>query len=191
MKLSIRDMTLISLFAVLTIIGGKISLTVLAIPFTLQSLVSLLAGILLGAKLAMLSQALYILLGLIGLPVFAAGGGFAYVLQPSFGFLIGMLLAAGLIGWICDRLDPHRDSLKVWQILPINLVGQFVVYAVGVTYLYLLRNIYVGQTMSIIRAIEIGMIPFLLVDSLKSIFAAVIGPRLRKATRRYGAAGPS
>ena len=185
MKLSVRDMTLIALFAVLTIIGGKLSLTVLAIPFTLQSLVCLLAGVLIGAKRAMLSQALYILLGLIGLPVFAAGGGIAYVLQPSFGFLLGMLLAAGLVGWLCDRADPDRGNLKLWQALPINLAGQLVVYAFGVSYLYLLRNFYFGQYMTFFRAIELGMIPFLAIDSLKSVLAAVIGPRLRRITSQF------
>ena len=185
MKLTVRDMILISLFAVLTIIGGRISLTILAIPFTLQSLVSLLSGILLGAKRGILSQALYIALGLMGLPVFAAGGGIAYVLQPSFGFLIGMLLASGLVGRLCDRFDPTRISLKVWQMIPINLAGQCIVYLIGVAYLCFLQNLIIGQALPLSRAIAIGVLPFLIIDGLKSLLAAAVGPRLRRAPRRY------
>jgi biotin transport system substrate-specific component len=185
MKITIRDMTLISLFTVLIVIGGKISLTLLAVPFTLQSLICLLAGILLGARRAMLAMALYLLIGLLGLPVFAAGGSVAYVLQPTFGFLLGMLLASGLIGWLTDRLDPERKQLKVWQALPVTLIGQLTIYVFGVTYLYLIKNLYAGQGLTFVRAIEIGMIPFLLFDTLKSLLAAVIGPRLRRATRLF------
>ncbi len=185
MKITIRDMTLIALFTCLTIIGGKISIAVLAIPFTLQFLVVLLAGILLGARRALLSQALYLLLGLIGLPVFATGGGLAYVLSPSFGFLLGMLVASGLVGFLCDRVDPNRDRLKVWQVLPINLAGQLVVYIFGVTYLFLIKNFYSGQSMTLFTAIEFGMLPFLLIDTLKSLLAAILGPRLRKLTRQF------
>ena len=185
MKINTRDMTLIALFAVLTIIGGKISLNMLAVTFTLQSLACLLAGILLGPRRALLSQVIYIFLGLIGLPVFAKGGGLWYVLEPTFGFILGMLLASGLVGYLCDRIDPNRNGLKIWQTIPVNLAGQFVIYFFGVLYLYLIKNFYAGSGMSFIRAIEIGMIPYLIFDTLKSILAGVIGPRLRRATSQF------
>ena len=185
MKLTIHDMILISLFTVLTIHRRQDQFDDLDHTFTLQSLVGTLSGILLGAKRGMLSQALYIALGLMGLPVFAAGGGIAYVLQPSFGFLIGMLLAAGLVGGLCDRIDPTRLLLKIRQAVPINLIGQIIVYLIGVTYLYLLQNLIIGQSLPLSRAIAIGALPFLIIDCLKSLLAAIIGPRLRRATRRY------
>jgi len=183
MKMKTRDMTLIALFAVLNMIAGKISLTILAVPFTMQSIVCLLAGILLGARRAMLAQALYLLIGLIGLPVFAKGGGFAYVLEPSFGFLIGMLLAGGLVGWIADRFDPTHSELKIWQAMTANLSAQLLIYIFGIAYLYMIINFYFGKSTSVIQAIQIGMIPYLIFDTLKSVLAAVIGPRLRRLTR--------
>jgi len=186
-----RDMTLIALFAVLTIIGGKISLSVASVTFSLQSLVCLLAGLMLGARRAMLSQVIYILLGLIGLPVFAKGGGLGYVLEPTFGFIPGMLLAAGLIGLISDRIDPDRTGLKVWQAIPINIAGQVVIYFFGVTYLYLIRNFYAGQDMSFVRAVQLGMIPYLIFDLMKSLLAGVIGPRLRRVTSIFSRARPA
>jgi len=84
MKLSTRDMTLVSLFAVLSIIGAKVSLPILTIPFTFQFIISLLTGMVLGARRALLAQGLYLMMGLVGLPVFAKGGGLAYVLEPTF-----------------------------------------------------------------------------------------------------------
>jgi len=185
MRIKTRDMTLTALFTVLTIIGGKITVPFLMIPFTLQSVVCLLAGILIGPRLAMLSQLLYVAIGLIGLPVFASGGGLAYVLQPSFGYLPGMLLASGLVGWLTGRLDPDRSKLKLWQLLPVNLAGQLVIYAVGVSYLFLIKNIYAGQNYTFIKALEVGLAPFLLADTLKSVLAAFIGLPLRRATRPF------
>jgi len=120
MKLSTRDMTLVSLFAVLSIIGAKVSLPILAIPFTFQFIISLLTGIVLGARRALLAQGLYLMMGLVGLPVFAKGGGLAYVLEPTFGYLIGMALGAGLVGLAVDRLDPQRTGLKPWTIVFIH-----------------------------------------------------------------------
>ena len=134
MKLSTRDMTLVSLFAVLSIIGAKVSLPILAIPFTFQFIISLLTGIVLGARRALLAQGLYLLMGLIGLPVFAKGGGLAYVLEPTFGYLIGMALGAGLVGLAADRLDPQRTGLKPWTIVPFNFLALALVYAIGVAY---------------------------------------------------------
>lgn len=184
-------MTLIALFAVLMIIGGKISLTVAAVTFSLQSLVCLLAGLLLGARRAMLSQVIYILLGLIGLPVFARGGGIGYVFEPTFGFIPGMLLAAGLVGLISDRVDPVRTDLKIWQAISINIAGTVVIYMVGVTYLYLIKNFYAGQAMSFVRVLQIGMIPYLIFDLLKCLLAGVIGPRLRRITGLFSQPRPS
>ena len=194
MKITVREMTLISLFTVLIIIGSKISFPILMIPVTLQLAISLLTGCVLGARLALIAHGLYLLIGLIGLPVFAAGGGLAYLLQPSFGYLPGMLLAAGLTGWLSDLADPRRERLTFWRLVPINLAGLLVVYLCGVGYLYLIKNFYAGQSITWLQAIKAGMLPFLLIDSLKALLAAVAGPLLRRLAspslqRRQGPAG--
>lgn len=180
MKLSVRDMTLISLFAVLSIVGAQVSIPVLAIPFTFQFIISLLTGIVLGGRRAFIAQGLYLLMGLVGLPVFAKGGGLMYVLEPSFGYLIGMALGAGLVGLLVDRLDPKRQGLKLWQLIPVNLLALAVVYTLGVAWLYVIKNFYAGSSLSFVKAIQFGMLPFLVNDSLYCVIAALIGPRLRK-----------
>ncbi len=183
MKLTTRDMTLISLFTVLSIVGAKVSLPVLAIPFTFQFIISLLTGIILGGRRALIAQGLYLLMGLIGLPVFARGGGLAYVLEPSFGYLIGMALGAGLVGFAVDQLDPTRGSIKFWHLLPVNFISLALVYALGVVWLYVIKNFYAGSTLSFVKAIQFGLIPFLINDSIYCVIAAWIGPRLRKRLR--------
>ena len=179
-KLSVRDMTLISLFAVLSIVGAKVSLPVLAIPFTFQFIISLLTGIVLGGRRAFIAQGLYLLMGLVGLPVFAKGGGLMYVLEPSFGYLIGMALCAGLVGMLVDRLDPQRKGLKLWQLVLVNFLALAVVYTLGVAWLYVIKNFYAGSSLTFVKAIQFGMLPFLVNDSLYCVVAALIGPRLRK-----------
>jgi biotin transport system substrate-specific component len=183
MKIRTRDMTLIALFTVLTIIGGKITVPILMIPYTLQLAICLLSGLLIGARRAMLAQGLYLLAGLLGLPVFASGGGLAYVLQPSFGYLPGMLLAAGLVGWLADLAEIRWRPLKFWHLLPINLAGVGIVYVIGVSYLYLIKNVYAGQSITLFKALQAGMIPFLPADCLKAVLAALIAPRLRRIIR--------
>jgi biotin transport system substrate-specific component len=187
MKPNIRAMTQIALFAVLIIVGGKlkVQLPLSPVPFTLQFTACLLAGLVLGARKAMLAQSVYILLGLIGLPVFANGGGLFYVLQPSFGFLPGMLLSAGLAGFLADRLDPARQSLKIWQILPVTLLGMLANYALGIPYLYGIAHFYSGSSMTLAKAFQVGMLPFVFTDLLQCGLASLAGPALRRATRTY------
>ena len=180
MKLSIRDMSLISMFAVLSIIGAKLSLPVLAIPFTFQFIVSLLTGIVLGGRRALLAQGLYLAMGLAGLPVFAKGGGIAYIFEPSFGYLIGMALAAGLVGLVVDRIDPDRRRLKSWQVMPVHFAALTLVYGLGVAYMLLVKNLYTGDGLTLVKALQFGILPFMVNDSIYCVVAALVGPRLRR-----------
>ena len=95
---STRDLVLIPLFAALFSIGAFIKIPIGLVPASLQTIFVLLAGMLLGARRGALAVLLYLLLGLIGLPVFTAGGGPGYILHPTFGYLLGMLPAAWLAG---------------------------------------------------------------------------------------------
>ena len=101
--MKIRDITMVALFSALVCIGAFIKIPIPALPITMQVFFVLLAGMLLGSKKGALSVLIYMLLGLVGLPIFAAGGGFAYVLKPSFGYIIGFLVAAFAMGRICEK----------------------------------------------------------------------------------------
>ena len=87
-----KNLILCGLFTSLIVVGAFIRIPIPVVPFTLQLLFTMLAGLLLGGKWGAASVCIYIVLGLMGLPVFAEGGGLAYVLKPSFGYIIGFAL---------------------------------------------------------------------------------------------------
>ena len=104
-RITPKEMTLCALFTVLTAVGAFLKIPVPVVPFTLQFLFTMMAGLLLGGKLGACSVGLYALLGLMGLPVFAEGGGFWYILKPSFGYIIGFIIGSYATGRITERLQ--------------------------------------------------------------------------------------
>lgn len=173
-----KEIILIGLFAALTAIGAFLSLPnplAPAVPFTLQPLMVMLAGIMLGAKGGMLSQLVYMLLGLAGLPVFAGFmGGVGSIFRPSFGYIIGFIFAAGAIGHL------SKDSLSFGRVLLAALAGLFVIYLFGVPYLYVILNFVVGKTVSLATALKIGLLIYLPWDIIKALLAVAIGLVIRK-----------
>ncbi len=135
-NLSVSEMVLCALFTVLIIVGAFIKIPIPVVPFTLQFLFTLLAGLLLGSRLGTISVMLYAILGLIGLPVFAEGGGIWYLLKPSFGYIIGFILGTYATGKLIEQMD----EFKWKQVLLANFTGLFIVYAVGMVYFYVICN---------------------------------------------------
>lgn len=136
----IKDLTMCSIFVALIVVGAFIKIPVPVVPFTLQFLFTMMAGLLLGGKLGALSVCVYIFMGLLGLPVFAEGGGVAYVLKPSFGYIIGFAVAAYVTGVIANKVV--NPSYK--RILTANFIGLAIVYLFGMVYYYLMSNFYLG-----------------------------------------------
>ena len=95
-RLAVKKLAYIALFTALIVVGGFVRIPVGTIPITLQTLFVLLGASLCGKTVGVLSAVVYLIIGLIGVPVFSAGGGIFYVLQPTFGYLLGFVLA-GLI----------------------------------------------------------------------------------------------
>ena len=104
-RLSVYAMTLCSLFTALIIVGAFIRIQFPVVPITLQTLFVVLAALLLGPKYSAVSVGLYLFLGLAGLPVFTKGGGPGYVFQPTFGYLLGFLAAAWVMGTLAEKID--------------------------------------------------------------------------------------
>ena len=109
-KSTVYSLILCALFAALIAVGAFIKIPVPFVPFTLQLLFTTLAGIVLGPKYGALSVGVYILIGLCGVPVFTQGGGPGYVLQPTFGYLIGFLIGTFVTGLIVHKVP--RPSIK-------------------------------------------------------------------------------
>lgn len=184
MKISVRDMILISMFAALTAIGAFIKIPTPIVPFTLQFLFCSYAGIFLGSKNGMLSQLLYIGIGLVGIPIFANGGGVTYIFQPTFGYLIGFALCTYIVGKFTEKLE-KITFIKVW--IPI-LIGLFVIYVMGVSYLYMIFNTYLGKDMSMKAAIVAGCLPYITTDVIQSIIIAYTAKYVIPALRKAGIA---
>ena len=109
-------LTLCALFTALISAGAFIRIPVPVVPFTLHPLFTMLAGLLLGGRDGAFCVGAYILLGLMGLPIFAEGGGIWYLGKPSFGYLIGFFLASyvtGKLAW--SRKSPSLRFILLWQ----------------------------------------------------------------------------
>ncbi|MCF0148422.1 MAG: biotin transporter BioY [Clostridium sp.] len=173
MNLTLGDKVLIAIFAALTSIGAFISIPIPYVPFTMQFFFSSMSGIILGGKKGALSQLLYILIGLIGIPVFTKGGGPQYIFQPTFGYLIGLIIAAYVIGKV---VEIKKNSFK--NLLLANFFGIIVIYFIGVIYFYLINKFYLGLNITISLAIYNGILITLPGDIIKSILTALVGTRV-------------
>jgi len=170
------DTVLISLFVALTAVGAFIKIPIPHVPFTLQTLMVMFAGLILGSRRGALSQVLYLVLGLMGLPIFAQGGGPAYILQPSFGFLLGFAPGAFVIGKILEGEKKPSPT----RILVALLLGQGVIYLFGLPYLYLNLNLILHKPISISTVFVAGFLVFLPGDTLKTLIAALVAAPIRK-----------
>lgn len=144
-KISTQDMVLCGVFTTLIAVGAFIKVPVPVVPFTLQFLFTILAGLLLGGRKGAMSVGVYILLGLVGLPIFAEGGGFWYILKPSFGYLLGFMLAA----YVTGRMVERKQKLLTGWVIAVNFLGLFIVYAAGMVYYYVICNYVIDTPIAI------------------------------------------
>jgi len=169
-KMNIRQMTLVSLFAALTAVGAFISIPLYPVPLTLQNLFTLLAGMTLGSVLGGSSQIIYVLLGLIGLPVFAGfKAGIGVLFGPTGGFLWGFIISSYIVGKIIE-LKKEKD---IFYYFLAGGIGIIIIYISGITQLSLVTAI------GIKKALMVGVFPFLPGDILKIIAASFIASKLK------------
>lgn len=175
MKLSTRDLILAGLFAALTAVSSYISIPIGPVPITLQSLVVILAGLILGSKVGALSQLTYVLLGLVGLPIFSGGsGGLDSIFHHTFGFIISFIFTAYIVGKITER-DKSYKSISIAVI-----IGTIFIYIIGVPYFYLIFTTYLGKSISFYGALKFACIPFIPGDVAKAIIAILLSKELIK-----------
>jgi len=187
-----RDMVLVALFAALTAIGAYLRIPTATVPFTLQILFVMYAGVLLGAKLGFLSQLVYVVMGLIGLPVFAGGmGGLSYIFKPSFGYLIGFMLCAYVVGKLTENIDDVESVKGFIRIFMTIIAGIAVVYIVGVPYMYFIINKFaeVGKNITFSTAIKWGFTPFIVFDLIKGIIVAATAVKVVPILKKSGYLG--
>lgn len=167
---------LCSLFAALCAIGAFIKIPLAWMPITLQTFFSTLAGLLLGKKWGTVSVAVYLVLGLAGIPIFTQGGGLGYVAKPTFGFLLGLAPATFFTGLLFEH------SHKSWSSAFLaSLAGAAIVYIIGLPYFYGIMTLYVGQAMTVSQLFTVYCLPTLPGDVLKCLVCAGVVGRLRTA----------
>ncbi|PJI08978.1 MULTISPECIES: biotin transporter BioY [Clostridium] len=187
MKIKTRDMILVALFAALTVVGGYISIPVGSVPISLQSFFSLLSGLLLGPYLGALSQLIYVILGIVGLPVYAGGtGGISSVFHPSFGYLIGFIIAPIIVGIIT-----RSSKVGILRVAVACILGSLSIYIIGLPYMYIILRYVSNVNIGILKTFETGFFIFIPGDAVKCIIASIIGvkilPAIRKIRRRNNA----
>lgn len=173
-----KRLVYIAIFTALTAVGGLISVP---IPFTqvevsLQTPIVIAAGLFLGGIDGALAVLIYVVMGLLGLPVFTKGGGIGYVLMPSFGYLIGFPIGAFVTGMVFS----HMKRTTRGRAFVAGLCGMVPIYLIGATYQVLIVYYYIGSTF----AAAVGGLPAIVVLAIKDAvlcgFAAVLYPSVSR-----------
>lgn len=165
----VKKMVYASLFAALTAIGAWITIPLGIVPITLQTLFVILAGAVLGAYFGALSMIVYVLLGLIGLPVYAGGqSGFGALAGPVGGYLTGFVLCALVVGFLVDM---KKSPGFLWYCITMA-VGTLIIYLCGVTQLIIVTH------MTLENALIVGVLPFIPGDTVKIVIASLIARRI-------------
>lgn len=155
-------------FAAILGVSALFKIPAAGVEITLQTLFVMLSGALLGPKYGTLSVILYLAMGLLGIPVFTKGGGPAYVLEPSFGYLVGFIPCACLAG-VFARQKTHIGALFL-----CFFVSLLPVYLFGAAHLYLISHFYLGRSLSFASLLIAGVLVFLPVDVFSCLLSAWI-----------------
>lgn len=169
-KMSAADIAYCGMFAALMIVGAKINIVLpigTGVTVSLQILFSVVAGLLLGSRDGFISVFIYLLLGLLGLPVYAHGGGLGYMLKPTYGFIIGFVSAAFLSGLIKQNIKKRTFV----SFLIAGEIGMLSYYVWGLLYFFIMSN-FILSNASAINFRDLMVIWFLSTVWIDAIIAA-------------------
>ena len=158
--------------SLLLIVSAKIKIDLYPVPMTLQPLAVLMIAMLCGRNIGFASIGLYLFQGMIGLPVFAYGGGMPYLMGPTGGFLIGFLIAGVIVGELADR----GWGKEIFKSVSAMILGLIVIYICGILQLSIIK----GFDYAIIK----GMEPFIVGDLYKLILASFLLPQIWKLAKK-------
>lgn len=174
-KMTVFEMCITAFFATLTAVLTQIAIPIGPVPITLGTFSVFLAGALLGAKLGAVSQAIYVLLGIVGVPVFTSfRAGVGVLLGPTGGYLWGYILAAGLIGFIVKRFGNNI------YVLALAMLAGYCAYTFTGTCWY----VYSMET-GVAEALMVCVVPFIPGDVLKIVLAVILARRLNPVLQKY------
>ena len=167
--MSVAAMSRAALMAAVTAVAAQISVPLFAVPFTLQVLAVILSGLLLGPRYGALSQAIYVLVGAVGVPVFAQfSGGLAVILGPTGGYLVSYPVAAAVAGLAARAARDASRRRALWTSFVWGCAGLAVIYAVGATWLSVVTDLPLAV------AVAQGVLIFVPFDLIKVALAALV-----------------
>ena len=179
-KLQTKDIVNCGLFVALIAIGALIKIMIplgaFQVTFSLQFLFALLAGLLLGSKVGGISVLVYLFTGLVGIPIFAHGGGPGYLMRPTFGFLIGFAAAAFIAGFINERFKEKTFP----KMLFACFVGEMAYYACGLIYYFLMFNYVLANDVPIgvAELLSVWFLSTVIPDFILCVTATILALRL-------------
>jgi biotin transport system substrate-specific component len=171
----VRDVVLVVGFALLTALAAQITIPLgfTPVPITGQTFAVLLAGGALGATRGASSQFLYVALGAIGLPFYSdQSGGWDVATGATAGYLVGFVIAAGVVGWMAER----GQDRKVSTAIPAFVVGSLLIYVTGAMWLSAKIDVPIYAEAGTDSAITLGVAPFLIGDGVKAVLAGLVLP---------------
>lgn len=169
---AVRAIVLAVIGSLLLTISAKIQVPFWPVPMTMQTFVVLVLGVAYGGRLAGATVLLYLAQGALGLPVFAGGGGLAYMAGPTGGYLAGFLLAAVAVGWLAER----GWARSAPSTLAAMLIGTAIIFGCGIAWL--------ATLIGLPQAISAGLVPFLLSEAVKIALATALVPSAWRLMRR-------
>ncbi len=180
-KIKTIDLIMCAVFAALIAVGAYIRFSIGVVPFTMQVFFVILAGMILGSKKGAISALVYMFIGLLGIPVFTDGGGIGYFLNPKFGYIIGFVVAAFVVGIIISKKE-----CKFLRYFIAGLTGIGIIYLVGVSYYWGVSFFYLGKNLSFRFLMIYCFLITLPGDILSCLLAAAISGRISKAVKTSG-----
>lgn len=172
--MKIKKLILCSLFICLITAGAYIKIPLPAVPVNMQLPFVILCGILINRKDATVCTLVYLIMGLIGLPVFSLGGGISYILQPTFGYIIGFIPCTFIVRTLIDKKD-----ITFKACLFSAIAGAFAVHIIGLIYFLLLSRYYL-HTENDLTALTLTLLAALPKDIVMCFAVAAVGKRLKR-----------
>lgn len=161
-----------ALFAAVIAVGAQIRIPIGPVPITFQVPMVLLAGFLLGPRLGALSTLVYMIVGLVGVPVFAGSGGIGSLVSPSFGFIIGYIPAAFIAGL------GSGENKSLIQSAVFGITALIIIYIFGFLYFIFIMNQVIGTPVGMADALMITVLPFAVKDIIIAVLTAMFAKTL-------------
>tara|TARA_B100000029_G_scaffold114541_2_gene107023 strand:- start:337 stop:903 length:567 start_codon:yes stop_codon:yes gene_type:complete len=168
----LKNIALILFGTLLLALSSKVQVPFWPVPMTMQTFIVFIIGMAYGWKLAVSTLVVYLIEGAMGLPVFAKGGGLLYLTGPTAGYLYGMTVAAGIIGFFAE-LGYNQSYFKSLISL---LIGTFIIFLLGVGYL--------GSIVGYDKALAGGLYPFIPSEFFKIGLAIVLIPSITRYIKK-------